>query len=168
MAERPIIKLKKTTSSKDQQMLGVVNPKADNESKQPKKETVVMPKKSWQEQYREIKEVIKFLSEKYGDLFDLKNPQKPLKKYIAKDIAKNDFPFSKQRLNKALHFYCYQKKYLHAIVDSEHRYDLSCQSCETISYHEKEYSDKIIESLKHQPLGVTAITQISRMKHVKQ
>jgi sRNA-binding protein len=149
MAERPIIKLKKITSSKDQQMLEVVNPKADNESKQPKKETVVMPKKTWQEQYREIKEVIKFLSEKYGDLFDLKNPQKPLKKSIAKDIAKNDFPFSKQRLNKALHFYCYQKKYLQAIVDSEYRYDLSGQFCETISDQEKEYSKDRVSKNNH-------------------
>jgi sRNA-binding protein len=140
MAERPIIKLKKIASSKDQQMLGIVNPKAANERKQPKKETVEMPKKTWQEQYREIKEVIKFLSEKYGDLFDLKNPQKPLKKSITKDIARDDFPFSKQRLNKALHFYCYQKKYLQAIVDSDQRYDLSGQPCETITDQEKEHS----------------------------
>ena len=145
MAERPIIKLKKTTPNKEEQRSGVVKQKSDNESKQPKKEAVVMPKKTWQEQYREINEVIKFLSEKYSDLFDLKNPQKPLKKSIAKDIAKNDFPFSKQRLNKALHFYCYQKKYLQAIVDSEHRYDLSGQRCESILSNEKKYTDEVME-----------------------
>lgn len=140
MAERPIIKLKKTTPIKEEQRGGVVKQKSDKESKQPKKEAVVMPKKTWQEQYREIKEVIKFLSEKYSDLFDLKNPQKPLKKFIAKDIAKNDFPFSKQRLNKALRFYCYQKRYMQAIIDSDQRYDLSGQTCETISDQEKKYS----------------------------
>ena len=144
MTSRPIISLNKKSNRT------IIKLKKKNIAVKDKGKANGQTKKTGKQRSQEIKAIISIFEKKYEDLFNLKTPEKALKKNIIDDIFIDNPNLSKSIIRKAIRFYCTRKKYLKCVIENDVRYDLNNRESDAITTSEKDYSKDLIEKIKKQ------------------
>ncbi len=126
MTERQKLTLKKTEP----------NPQPAVKPKQPP------PKKIT---YTDVIKTVHWICKQYPEIFNYKEPSKPLKVKILHDLAKAHPEQSKKQLGRALNAYTSTFQYYELVMKSEYRYDLAGNINGSVTESAKTYSKQALE-----------------------
>lgn len=110
------------------------------------------------QRYLKTQNTINWLCEKFPDAFSSENP-KPLKIGILEDLftymesCEDPVQPTRKNIREALNLYTYGPRYFHAILKSEHRYNLLGTSIQEIEEVHKKDAQKNLDLWKQKKYG---------------